>query len=109
MKNTPVILDPILAHDAATLEALRNDRDVTVCDTLAEQLTDLARTRSPSAPLDAAALAAGVRNILDGQDERSFGRWVYFPWRRTLVHILRLMRSRSFDPDRNRNKITPAE
>lgn len=109
MKNTPVILDPILAHDAATLEALRNDRDVTVCDTLAEQLTDLARTRSPSAPLDAAALAAGVRNILDGQDERSFGRWVYFPWRRTLVHILPPDAFAELRSDRNRNKITSDE
>jgi molybdopterin/thiamine biosynthesis adenylyltransferase len=109
MKNTPVILDPILAHDAATLEALRNDRDVTVCDTLAEQLTDLAQTRSPSVRLDAAALASGVRKILGDRDERSFGRWVYFPWRRTLVHILPPDAFAELRSDRNRNKITSDE
>ncbi len=109
MKNTPVILDPILAHDAATLEALRHDRDVTVCDTLAEQLTDLAQTRSPSLRLDAAGLAAGVLEILAGRDERSFGRWVYFPWRKTLVHILPPDAFAELRSDRNRNKITPQE
>ncbi len=109
MKHTPVILDPTLAHDVVTLEALRNDRDVTVCDTLAEQVTDLAQTRSPSQRLDAAALAAGAQAILAGSDPGAFGRWVYFPWRRTLVHLLPPDAFAELRSDRNRNKITSDE
>lgn len=79
--------------DARVLE-LRADPAVVVVDRLAGQRAGLRRLRSDS--VDAGPF-----------DEAS--RWVYYPWRRTLVRILGPVGFRRLRYDRNRNKITSEE
>lgn len=109
MEERPFLFDPTIAADRAAVEALRNDPSIIVCDTLRAQVVDLAQTRSPTRELHADELPAAVERILGGAPMNEFGRWVHFPWSRTLVHILPPAEFGELRSDRNRNKITQRE
>lgn len=87
----PLILDP--AADAAVLDGLRARGDVEVLDLRGQIRAELA-------------------TVLDrpGSDEGPhLDRWVYYPWRRTLVAIPGPQTMRLVRLDRNRNKLTRQE
>jgi len=87
----PIILRP--GADERTVAELSGNRSVAVIDEFAgmrEQFQDLL----PSPATDAYA-----------EDSR----WVFYPWRRTLIHLPGPMMFRRLRTDRNRNKITTAE
>ena len=75
------------------LAELRADARIEFIDTAAEQRTGLQRLR-PSPPPDVTAEPV---------------RWVYYPWRRTVVSVLGPAAFRLLRLDRNRNLITTAE
>ncbi|MEE2031876.1 Rv1355c family protein [Rhodococcus chondri] len=89
----PTILEECKAEDVAELDRLRSDRTVTVADRLPDQQRAL-REVLPSPAADLLGEPA---------------RWVYFPWRHTLVHILGPRGFRRLRLDRNRNKLTARE
>jgi len=89
----PQILDPANPAAATTLDLLRSDPHVQVLDHYGPELDNLRRLR----PQPAAALL----------DEPA--RWVWYPWRRTLVSILGPAGFRALRLDRNRNSITTGE
>lgn len=78
--------------DVEQIEALRDDPSVEVHDPLADL----------RAELDA---VHGVED--EALDEAPI--WVFFPWRRRLVHLLGPIGFRAVRLDRNRNKITASE
>jgi molybdopterin/thiamine biosynthesis adenylyltransferase len=87
------ILDVRRSADAARVAVLRSDPSLVVLDTLPTQRAALAKVRTATgwgAPEDAT-------------------RWVHYPWRRSLVHLLGPASFRALRLDRNRNKITAAE
>ena len=84
-------------------------RHAVVCDTIAEQLAELAETRNADRKLDAQQRAHEVANILAGRSIDSFGSWVYFPWSNRLVHLLPEDEFFELRTSRNRNKITRRE
>ncbi|GGG15788.1 hypothetical protein GCM10007304_32310 [Rhodococcoides trifolii] len=87
------ILDRFITVDSAEIERLTSDQKTVVLDTTNEQ------TRSLDAllpPLDDDARAEATR-------------WVHYPWRHALVHLLGPTSFRRLRLDRNRNKITAAE
>jgi molybdopterin/thiamine biosynthesis adenylyltransferase len=89
MTFTPAeVLDETQPTDAARLAQLRG-LDPAVFDTVAQQRRGLAELL-PAAPTE----------LLDEPT-----RWVYYPWRRSLVHILGPVGYRVLRTDRNRNKI----
>jgi len=88
-----LVLDTELAPDADTFEQLRQTPSVTVLDTWAQQAAALAALRP--AP-DVALL-----------DEPA--RWIYYPWRQTLVKLLGPRSYRALRLDRNRHLVTAAE
>ncbi|WP_307851678.1 Rv1355c family protein [Williamsia sp. CHRR-6] len=86
------ILDPGVGADAERIEWLRRDTGVRSVDTIRAQRTSLAEVLPPATEL---------------LDEPT--RWVHYPWRSTLVHLLGPIGFRRLRLDRNRNKITLAE
>jgi molybdopterin/thiamine biosynthesis adenylyltransferase len=87
------ILDERRATDRARVAELSVDPGVEVFDHFADQVAALRRIR----PMPARRR----------RDESP--RWVYYPWRRSLVRLLGPSAFRALRLDRNRNKITQAE
>ena len=90
---TATVLDPRDPDDLRTLHRLRRSPGITVLDTLSRQR----RTLAEVVPTPNAA-------VLDEAP-----RWIHYPWRHTLVHLLGPIGFRLLRLDRNRNKITTAE
>ncbi|MCZ4518168.1 Rv1355c family protein [Rhodococcus ruber] len=89
----PVIFDKTDAAQCAALKELEQDTSLTFLDERETQRNGL-RTLLPSPE----------QSLLDEND-----RWVYFPWRKTVVAVLGPMSFRHLRLDRNRNKITRSE
>ncbi len=90
---TARVLDPENPDDRAVLRRLRSDPGIEFVDHHQRQLEDLRRLRPPP---DRKLLAEP-------------GRWVYYPWRRTVVAVLGPHGFRAVRLDRNRNMITAGE
>jgi molybdopterin/thiamine biosynthesis adenylyltransferase len=88
-----VILDPREADDLEVLDGLRADPGITVLDRHRQAREQLAQLR----PLPDEA-------VLDEP-----ARWVYYPWRRSVVAVLGPQGYRALRLDRNRNMITADE
>ncbi|KQU02567.1 hypothetical protein ASG56_16595 [Rhodococcus sp. Leaf7] len=88
-----VVLDPTDDDDRRRIDSLRTDGDTVVLDTVEAQRRGLAEL----VPLPDS----------DITDETA--RWIHYPWRRTLVHVVGPKGFRRLRLDRNRNKITAAE
>jgi molybdopterin/thiamine biosynthesis adenylyltransferase len=90
---TARVLDAADPADNAVLERLRADPLIEFVDHTHDQREELRRLRPPP---DAALLAEP-------------GRWVYYPWRRTVAAVLGPRGFRAVRLDRNRNLITAEE
>ncbi len=88
-----IVLDTGDPLDYGLLAELRADARIEFIDNAAEQQAGLQRLR-PSPPADVTAEPI---------------RWVYYPWRRTVVRVLGPLGFRLLRLDRNRNLITTAE
>ncbi|MGC2655739.1 MAG: Rv1355c family protein [Mycobacterium sp.] len=91
--NRAQVLDPAEPTDTALLEQLRANPVIEFVDHHGEQLEELRALRPPP---DAELIAEP-------------GRWVYYPWRRTVVAVLGPRALRKVRLDRNRNMITAEE
>lgn len=103
----------ILSADDAADESLRlqltSDPTVHVVDTYAAQLDGLLRARSPRRKWTAAELAGARDDYLAGRPLEAAGVWVYYPWRRSLVHLLGESEFIELRTSRNQHKITRDE
>ncbi|CAN3128130.1 Rv1355c family protein [Mycobacterium sp. smrl_JER01] len=91
--SVATVLDPDQPADRQVLTALRNDPSIAFIDSGARQADTLAGLR----PAPSAELTAEPR------------RWVYYPWRRTVVSVLGPRGFARVRSDRNRNLITGSE
>ncbi|MGB6182939.1 MAG: Rv1355c family protein [Rhodococcus sp. (in: high G+C Gram-positive bacteria)] len=91
--HAAVVLDPRTDTDRGVIDALRSDGVTAVLDTLSAQRQGLTELVPPPA-----------HDVLDEPT-----RWIHYPWRRTLVHVLGPKGFRMLRLDRNRNKITADE
>ena len=89
----PVIFDETDATQRAALDELRRDPTLTFLDERKTQRKGLL-----------SLLPSPEQSLLDEND-----RWVFFPWRKTVVAVLGPNSFRHLRLDRNRNKITLAE
>ncbi|MBF6330651.1 Rv1355c family protein [Nocardia transvalensis] len=89
----PIILDAAAPADSAALARLREDTQIEVVDMRAAIRAEFDRLVDPPfAP--------------EGPESQ---RWVYYPWRRTIVGLPGERTYRAVRLDRNRNKLTRAE
>ncbi|HEY6728800.1 MAG TPA: Rv1355c family protein [Polyangiaceae bacterium] len=97
-----------LAHESQRRE-LMADPGVHVVDTYSTQLDGLLRARNPRRKLTPAELAEAREQHLAGRSLETAGVWVYYPWRRSLVHLLNEAEFVELRTSRNRHKITHDE
>jgi nitroreductase/molybdopterin/thiamine biosynthesis adenylyltransferase len=106
----PLCYDRSDGEDLQALERLIGSGEVVhVYDTIEAQLADLVRTRAPSFNPTPQESAERVQAHLKGASANDYGRWVFFPWSRSLVHLLPPSEFAEVRADRNRNKLTRAE
>lgn len=91
--HRPLILDENVIDDAQTLVQLRKSPQVRILDLRDVLRAELVKVRRPPSDL--------------GGPETD--RWVYYPWRRTLVGLPGEKTFRAIRLDRNQNKLTRAE
>lgn len=104
----PIIYDLGVAADRERMDRLLKE-GVEVHDQIDVQLLDLARSIDPAAPRTAHELEPFVRAELEGRSRQEYGRWVYYPWHRRLVHLLPPDRYARLRGDRNRFLISPEQ
>src|SRR4051794_3303357 len=103
------ILDPGLSAHQQRLGEIRRIFGVTLHDTILDQLRDLAKILNPRSELTARELQVAVEDMLGGHSLDMHGRWIFYPWDHSLVHILPPDEFRQVRYNRNRYKITAAE
>lgn len=92
-------LDHLLAQNPTLL----------VIDTLESQLRELIKSLHPSEKIADGDYPARIQHHLRGQDMRSYGVWVYYPWRNSVIHLLDEEEFVEVRTNRNRYKITRTE
>lgn len=81
---------------------------LTLVDTIARQLGELAQVRFPAVE-QRDERERFVREIVTPQDAVTYGLWICFPWDRQVVHLLPPDEYFDVITDRNRDKITREE
>lgn len=79
------------------------------CDTISQQLHELIAIRSPWRRFSHEDLGVETAKHLDETPMGDYGRWVYYPWSRRVVHVLPEDEFREVRVSRNRHKITAEE
>ncbi len=100
------VFDRSDAEQAADMDALvRSGQVWQVRNAIDEQIEELTRSRA-QAGLDAGSQRAAIPSPAAAD---TFGRWIYYPWSGSLVHVLPPTEFRELRLDRNRHKITLPE
>lgn len=106
----PLNLDRSRPEHAAMMDDLMSSGEVVhVHDTIGAQLADLIKCRNPASNPSDDELAVKVATHLGGVAVSDYGRWLFFPWSKRMVHLLPPAEFAEVRADRNRNKITKAE
>ena len=106
----PLCFDRGVPAHAAAMDELMASGEVTfIHDLIDAQLADLIRTRNPHANFSDAEQAERVTAHMGETPAQDYGRWLFFPWSRHLVHLLGPEEFAEVRSDRNRNKITREE
>ncbi|KAG4412812.1 hypothetical protein IFR04_014047 [Cadophora malorum] len=107
---TPQFFDAIIPEDREKLDALVASGAVTtIHDSLQDQLEELVEVRAPYLRVKGAALNQLVLAHLAGTPIEFYGTYVFFPWRKELLHILPKDEFIEVRTSRNRYRITPSE
>src|SRR5690606_9457704 len=80
-----------------------------IYDTIFSQLTELIRLLNPTERLSAEKNESIISAHLNGVPLQDYGAWVYYPWNRSLVHLLDEEEFISVRTNRNMLKIKPEE
>lgn len=106
----PVLYRPQNAAERQELDALLSqDGPIHVHDQIMSQLRELMKVRNPGLKAGPEQFGDLVLHHLDGSDPRDYGVWAYYPWNRTLVHLLDEEEFIEVRTNRNMLKITAAE
>lgn len=108
--HTPQFFDATIHEHRDSLDALVASGEVTtIHDSIHDQLEELIEVRSPHLRLKGEALHELVLAHLNGIPIDHYGTYVFFPWRKELLHILPQDEFVEVRTSRNRYRITPAE
>jgi molybdopterin/thiamine biosynthesis adenylyltransferase len=85
----PVFFRLAEESDAAALEKLLSDNpNVVVRDQIMLQLKDLVKLENPKKTLTEEEYQDLIQAKLNGLPSAHYGVWVYYPWKREIVHLL---------------------
>jgi len=105
----PLILSPISPADSKIIAALKNHGSIVVSDTIENQVGELIKINHPTEVFSPEVLQDRVTAYFEGTDKETFGVWVYYPWRDTLVRVLEEKDFIRVRTSRNRFKIRDEE
>lgn len=97
-----------LGADEKILKELWKDDAITVLDPIESQVRELVKLRRPGYEFSEEELTLAVRARL-GENPDAYGCWAYYPWKKTIVHILDEPEFREVRTNRNMHKITADE
>jgi molybdopterin/thiamine biosynthesis adenylyltransferase len=105
----PLILFPGASSDSAKITELKASPFTVVNDTLDDQVAELIKISNPSRVFSAEGLKDEVKAFFKTNNKDTFGVWVYYPWRNTLVRTLNESDFIRLRTSRNKYKITQDE
>lgn len=106
---SPTILNPEVSSDFEELLELKKIPHIQIIDKIESQVGDLIKSQHPQSQLSISDLEELVSNFFIANEKETYGNWVYYPWKFSLVHVLpeaEFIRVRTI---RNNYKITPSE
>ena len=106
---SPTILNPEVSSDLKELLELKKIPHIQIIDKIESQVGDLIKSQQPQRQLSSSALEELVSNFFISNDKETYGNWVYYPWRFSLVHVLPELEFIRVRTIRNNYKITPSE
>jgi hypothetical protein len=106
----PLLLRLSQQQDRETFNQLYNSETVAfIHDELPDQLKELMKCYHPSRQLSADEIVTLVNQHLNGTDLEQYGVWAYYPWNRSMVHLLDEEEFIAVRTNRNQLKITKEE
>lgn len=105
----PFILDYLSEDDRKEIVALQNDPAVMVHDMIESQAGEFLKCTHPEKKLKDHSLQEAIDAFFQKNDRVAYGKWVYYPWNRKLVHLLPEEEFISTRTSPNNPKITLAE
>lgn len=106
----PIIYRPTNTSDKALLDTLVNsDPYLRIQDEILGQLRELIKICNPGLKLSEEDYEHLISSQIGSTPLSDYGVWVYYPWNRTLVHLLDEEEFVEVRTNRNRNKITREE
>ncbi len=105
----PIILSAKSTQDLAILNEIKARPAIQVTDTIENQVAELIKTKNPSKQYSPEALQEQVEAFFRERDRATFGVWVYYPWRNSLVRLLEEQDFVALRTSRNKFKITQQE
>ncbi len=111
MSTTSGPWTPIIYHagDSRLADTLAQPDVEVVHDTLVGQIVELLETRTPGRVIEVDDRRQAAVQHAGTEDLDAFGVWVFYPWRRKVIHLLPEVEFRELRTSRNRNKISDAE
>lgn len=97
------------ADDLEIIRSFKADENIQVVDEIYSQLAELMELRHPVRDLEDWEIKAKVEGHLNGRDLDTYGVWVYYPWLKTMVHLLDEEEFAEVRTNRNKYKITAEE
>ncbi len=105
----PLILSSGVSSDIKTIAELKASPLTIVNDTLEGQVAELIKINNPTEVFSPEELKDRVKAFFKTTDKDTFGLWVYYPWRNTLVRTLNEKEFVQLRTSRNKFKITQEE
>ena len=105
----PVFYRITNADDRAALENLIKNSDIRIYDELYDQLKELVKSQHPSIKLKDTDYKDLIPKHIGTCPMDEYGVWVYYPWSRSVVHILDKAEFINVRTNRNKYKITGEE
>ncbi|WP_245802713.1 ThiF family adenylyltransferase [Belliella pelovolcani] len=104
-----LILDPLNNHDLKIIEKLKQDDKIQVFDEIKSQVAELTKLQNPSIRYSSSQLDEEVNRFFEEHVPETYGVWVYYPWRKTIAHLLPEEDFVAVRTIRNKYKITQEE
>lgn len=105
----PTILNPNVLEDHHLIQKMKSDAFIHKVDEIESQVIDLIKSEYPEKQFSKEELVFLVDNFFFKNERDTYGNWVFYPWKNTIVHILpedQFIKVRTL---RNNYKITPDE
>ncbi|MBN7817937.1 Rv1355c family protein [Algoriphagus pacificus] len=105
----PIILNPKNHDDQIKLDLLLQNNNIKVVNTLDNQIIELLNAKSGGKKINSDKHNQLLKEFYEVNDKDTFGNWIYYPWKNTLVRLLPEEDFILVRTSRNNYKITQQE